>query len=406
MKKLLQINSVVNFRSTGTIVENIGQTAIAQGWESYVAWGRVARPSKSELIRIGNKWDTIWQGVETRLLDRHSMGSRGATRRLISQIKDIKPDIIHLHNVHAYYINIEILFHFLGSVDIPLVWTFHDCWPVTGHCAHFELIGCEKWKTECYQCPLKKDYPASSFMDRSRKNYKLKKSLFNSVNNLTIVPVSNWLGSIVKASYLSTYPVQVINNGIDLNIFHPLYNAIDIRNKYNIGERFMMLGVATAWSNDKGLKEFIELSNCPEWKVVLIGVTDTIKKTLPDNILVLSRTENQQDLAAFYAAADVFVNPTYQDSFPTVNLEAMACGTPLITYRTGGSPESITDETGIVVEKGDIDELVLAINKIKENGKSFYTKACRQRAEQFYNKEDRYQDYVNLYESLLKKKSL
>lgn len=402
MPTLFQINSVVNFRSTGTIVENIGRTAIGQGWESYVAWGRVSRPSESELISIGNKWDVIWQGMETRIFDRHSMGSKGATRKFINKIKEIKPDIIHLHNVHAYYINIEILFNFLGSVDIPVVWTFHDCWPVTGHCAHFELIGCEKWKSECYHCPLKNDYPASSFIDRSRKNYQFKKSLFNSVKNMTIVPVSEWLGSIVKESYLSKYPVRVINNGIDLNIFHPDKGILNIRDKYKIGNIFMILGVATAWSNDKGLREFIELSKCQEWKVVLIGISDSIKKILPDNILVLSRTENQQDLATFYAAADVFVNPTYQDSFPTVNLEAMACGTPVITYKTGGSPESVSAETGIVVEKGDLKGLLSAIKEIKEKKKSYYSKACRLSAEQYFNKDDRYQDYINLYNNLLK----
>lgn len=403
MPTLLQINSVVNFRSTGTIVENIGRNAIMHGWQSYIAYGRVARPSQSELMRIGNNWDVYLNGLETRLFDRHGLGSKKVTEKLIRQLKELKPNIIHLHNIHDYYINIKVLFNYLNTVDIPLVWTFHDCWPITGHCAHFELVGCDKWKTECHDCPQKKEYPASLFIDRSRKNHQLKKALFTSVKNLTLVPVSSWLGSMLQESYLSKYTVKVINNGIDLNIFHPDKKSINIKEKYNIGKTFLILGVATAWSNDKGLKEFIELSKSPDWKVVLIGVSDQIKKQLPENILILSRTENQHDLAAFYAAADVFVNPTYQDSFPTVNLEAMASGTPVITYRTGGSPEAIDDKTGFVVEKGDIDGLLNAIHTVKQKGKSSYSIACRERAERLYDKNDRYMDYIKLYESILAK---
>lgn len=401
MKTLLQINSVVNFRSTGTIVENIGRTAISQGWESYIAFGLNERPSQSNLIRIGTDWDVYLHGLKTRIFDRHGLGSTNATEKLIKQIKEIKPDIIHLHNIHNYYINIEVLFNYLSTIDIPVVWTFHDCWPITGHCTHFELVNCEKWKTECHNCPQKKEYPASWLFDRSRKNHQLKKALFTSGNNLTLVPVSSWLGSMLKESYLAKFPVQVINNGIDLNIFHRDKKSINIREKYSIGGDFMILGVATTWSNDKGLKEFIELSKYHEWKVVLIGVSDQIKKQLPENVLVLSRTENQYDLAAFYAAADIFVNPTYQDSFPTVNLEALACGTPVITYQTGGSPEAIDSDTGFVVEKGDIQEIINAINTVKEKGKSFYSTACRKRAERLYDKNDRYMDYIKLYESIL-----
>lgn len=220
---------------------------------------------------------------------------------------------------------------------------------------------------------------------------------------MTLVPVSSWLGSLLKESFLSKYPIQVINNGIDLNIFRPSNTSANIKEKYKIESKHIILGVATAWSNDKGLNEFIELSKHPEWKVILIGIPERVKKQLPDRILSLARTESQRELAAFYAVADVFVNPTYQDSFPTVNLEAMACGTPVITYQTGGTPEAVDKETGIIVEKGNIQELIKAIETIKAKGKASYSIACRERAEKLYSKDDRYMDYLKLYESILAK---
>lgn len=406
MKILLQINILVNSRSTGRIAEEIGKVAINNGWESYIAFGRYERLSQSKLIRIGTDWDIKFHGIQTRLFDSHGLGSVNATKGLIKQIEQIQPSLIHLHNLHGYYLNIEILFNYLANANIPVIWTLHDCWATTGHCAHFELVGCDKWKTQCSHCPQKKEYPASYFVDRSYENFKLKKVLFTNIKNLTIVPVSKWLGSIVQESFLSKYPINIINNGIDLTIFHPDKDNFKIREKYQIGVAFMVLGVATAWSNDKGLKEFIELSTYPNWKVILIGIPETIRKKLPKNIIAIPSTENQNALAEFYATADVFINPTYQDSFPTVNLEAIACGTPVITYKTGGSPESLSKDTGIIIDKGDIRGIINAVEIVRRNGKNFYSKNCRDRALNFYNKNERYLDYLKLYESILLKTNL
>lgn len=407
MKTLLQINSVINSGSTGRIAEEIGQTAMQAGWESYIAYGREDnRPSKSHKIRIGNTWDINFHGAQTRILDNHGLGlsSRKATKEFIKQLDDIRPDVIHLHNMHGYYLNIEVLFNYLSTLNTPVVWTFHDCWPFTGHCAYFDYIGCEKWKTSCFDCPQKKSYPSSFLVDRSKKNYEDKKRLFNSVKNITLVPVSNWLGDYFKDSFLFKYDVRMIHNGINTDIFKPKDNNVAI-DKYNLQDKFIILGVASPWVFRKGLHDFIEMSGTldSDYQMVLVGLSEEQIKSLPENITGIARTESVDELAELYAAADVFANPTYEDNFPTTNIEALACGTPVITYDTGGSPEAVGTSTGLVVEQGSVDALISAINDIKHKGKEHYTDACRQRALDLYRKEDRYRDYVELYEELLSK---
>lgn len=403
MKKLLQINSVVNSGSTGRIAEEIAHTAIASGWESYIAFGRNERYSESNLIRIGNDLGIKMHGLQTRLFDRHGLGSVKSTKLFIQQVDKIKPDIIHLHNIHGYYINIEILFNYLSKVDVPVVWTLHDCWSITGHCTHFSYVGCEKWRTKCYSCPQKNEYPASLFIDRSEKNYILKNELFNSLSNLTLVPVSQWLSDILKDSFLQKYPTNVINNGINTSVFKPTGNN-EFRERYGLQNKFILLGVAGIWSQRKGLEDFIELSKTlgADYQIILVGLTRKQKDQLPVEILGIERTESVEELAELYASSDVYINTTYEDTFPTTNLESLACGTPVITYNTGGSPESIDESTGIVVEQGNISKLVEAIRVIKDNGKQYYSDACVNRVNRLYKKEDRYKEYIDLYESLIK----
>jgi putative colanic acid biosynthesis glycosyltransferase len=403
MKKLLQINSVVNSGSTGRIAEEIAHTAIASGWESYIAFGRNERYSESNLIRIGNDLGIKMHGLQTRLFDRHGLGSVKSTKLFIQQVDKIKPDIIHLHNIHGYYINIEILFNYLSKVDVPVVWTLHDCWSITGHCTHFSYVGCEKWRTKCYSCPQKNEYPASLFIDRSEKNYILKNELFNSLSNLTLVPVSQWLSDILKDSFLQKYPSSVINNGINTSVFKPSGNN-EFRERYGLQNKFILLGVASIWSQRKGLEDFIELSKTlgADYQIILVGLTRKQKDQLPVEILGIERTESVEELAELYASSDVYINTTYEDTFPTTNLESLACGTPVITYNTGGSPESIDESTGIVVEQGNISKLVEAIRVIKDNGKQYYSDACVNRVNRLFKKEDRYKEYIDLYESLIK----
>lgn len=402
MSTLLQINTVVNSGSHGRIAEEIGQLALTNSWQSYIAFGRNNRPSQSKLIKIGSNIDINIHGLKTRLLDRHGFGSKKATIKLVEQIKEIKPDIIHLHNIHGYYVNIEILFNYLESTTIPVLWTLHDCWSFTGHCSHFDLIGCNKWKTGCFNCPQKKEYPRSYLFDNSKRNFANKQKIFTAVKNLTIVPVSNWLGNLVRESFLNKYPQNLIYNGVNIGVFSPQINK---STKTNLGldNHFMLLGVASGWSSRKGFEDFISLSNFinPDCVIVLVGLNDKQLKKLPSNIIGVNRTENIQQLAEIYSAADLFLNLTYEDNFPTTNIESLACGTPVLTYNTGGSIEAVSNETGFIVEKGDLKAVLDVINLVKSNGKSAYTSACRERAVKLYNKDDRYMEYINLYETLL-----
>jgi glycosyltransferase involved in cell wall biosynthesis len=401
MKKLLQINSVVNSGSTGRIAEEIGQTAMAVGWESYIAYGRNNRPSQSKLIKIGSNFDIKMHGLQTRLFDRHGLGSKSATQELVEKIEKIKPDIIHLHNIHGYYINIEILFKYLQNTNIPVVWTFHDCWPITGHCSHFTFVGCDKWKTQCFSCPQKTDYPASWLIDRSEKNFNLKKKLFTSLPNITLVPVSNWLSGILEESFLQNYPIKVIHNGINIDVFKP--SAGDaFRTKHHFENKFILLGVASVWTVRKGLKDFIALRKLlnNDFQIVLVGLTRKQIEQLPDNILGVERTESVEELAEIYAAADIVLNLSYEETFGLTTVEGFACGTPGIVYSATASPELIDDSTGLIVEPGDINGLGVAIKKIKEKGKQFYTEACVERVHRLYRKEDRYREYIELYEQL------
>ena len=402
MPKLLQIADSVNSGSVGRIADQIGETVMRRGWESYIAYARVCNPSKSKTIKIGDRLGLYWHGIMTRLFDRHCLHSINATKKLIRQIKEISPDVIQLHHIHGYFLNMRVLFDYLSSVDIPIIWVFHDCWSMTGHCAYFDYVGCERWKTGCFDCPEKKSYPTSLLFDRSRRNYIEKRELFTSVKNMTIVPVSNWLGNIVKESFLSKYDVQVIHNGIDISKFQPLQS--NIKERYGISDKNVVLGVASPWGRRKGLEDFFELHrhiSHDEYQIVLIGLSEVQIKQLPNGIIGLTRTESVEELAKGYSVADVFVNPTYEDTYPTTNLEAISCGTPVITYRTGGSPESVTSHTGRVVEQGDVESVVKAVKELCAEDREAVRDACREYAEVHFDKKECFKKYLELYEKLI-----
>lgn len=398
MKTLLQINTVGNWGSTGRIAEEIGLLAIKSGWQSYIAFGRNERPSQSRLIKIGSALDILKHVLYTRLSDKHGFASENSTAELITNIEGIKPDVILLHNLHGYYLNVKILFDYLSFSGIPLIWTMHDCWPITGHCVYFEFINCDRWKSGCYECPQKKSYPSSILFDNSKTNYILKKEIFTSVKRMIIVPVSQWLENILKESYLNGYNIKTVHNGINLDTFSPQTDGNRIRSEYGIGDSFMVLGVASVWSDRKGLNDFKKLfQHLPkDCIIVLIGLNKKQIKGLPSGIIGLSITDNIKELTSIYSAADVYVNPTWEDNFPTTNLEAMACGTPVITYRSGGSIEALTTETGFIIEKGDIYGLLNAIIAVKGKGKAGYSVACRERAIERFDKDECFKEYIEL----------
>jgi len=405
--KLLQINSVLNSGSTGRIAEDIGLAVIKSGGQSIIAAGYTHRPSQSEVLSIGSTWDRKLHGLKTRLFDLHGFGSTAATKALVREIKNIQPDIIHLHNIHGYYLNVEVLFDYLKTKNIPIVWTLHDCWSFTGHCSFFDRYNCMKWETECNHCPNSKGYPESWIVDNSRNNFYRKKEIFNGVKNLTIVTPSEWLANHVKHSFLSHYPARMIHNGIDMDVFKPVEKS-DCLDKYNFKGSKFVLGVASIWDRRKGLDDFIELRKwlSTDVQIALVGLTKEQIKNLPVGVIGIERTENVAELVALYSEATVFVNPTFVDNFPTTNIEALACGTPVITYRTGGSPEAIDEKTGMVVEKGDVEELAKAIRQVIEKGKAYYSPLCRERAMKLFNKIERYEDYMKLYEEVIQRKNV
>ena len=395
MLKLLQINSTANWGSTGKIAEQIGELAISKGWESYIAYGRYANKSKSKLIKIGSKLGMFCHLVESRLFDNHGLASRIATRQLIKEIKRINPDIIHLHNIHGYYLNYKILFNYLNGVDTPVVWTLHDCWAFTGHCAHFIDAECYKWKKGCKNCPTHRSYP-SAYTDQSKRNYQLKNKLFTYKDHIFLAPASIWLSDFVGESYFKGKNRDVFHNGINLNIFKP--------SKWKQTDKIKIIGVSSIWNKAKGLEDFYklhEILDTNKYDITLVGLNQEQKNNLPEGINGILRTNSAEELAELYSNANVFVNPTYADTFPTTNLEALACGTPVITYKTGGSPESITPNTGFVVEQGDIDGVINAIKEIESRGKQYYADACRKYAEENFDKDKCFEKYIELYNELL-----
>lgn len=407
MKKLLQINPVIRINtSTGRIMQEIGELARANGWETYIAYSQGrdgVSPNAAHLIPVGNRWSVAWHGIMTRLFDRHGLASERATRQLIAEIQRIQPDIIHIHNIHGYFLNYRILFEYLSNANIPVIWTVHDCWLYTGHCYHYSYKQCGKWKNQCQDCPQRKDFPTSWWVDRSKQNFLDKKKAFTSVPKdlMTFVTVSEWMKNEMKQSFLKDYPYQVIHNGINLENFQ-VYPADEVKKRYGLEGKRILLGVASIWMEEKGWKDFMQLAGMlnPDEVIVLVGVKEEQKKGLPATVVPISRTDNLKQLAELYAAAEALVNPTWQDNYPTVNLEAIACGTPVVTYRTGGSIEVITPDTGFIVEQGDIPGLLAAVRAIEERGKDYYQTKCRAYAEAHFKKEDRYADYLKLYENL------
>lgn len=400
--KLLQINTVVNYGSTGRIAEQIGNLAIEKGFKSYIAYGRKNGESNSSLIKIGTKLDNYTHVAKTRLTDKHGLGSKSATKKFLSIIEEIKPDIIHLHNIHGYYLNYQLLFEYLNEIQIPIVWTLHDCWSFTGHCAYFDFVNCNRWTSGCYSCPQLASYP-KSYVDNSKANFNLKSKLFAANKNLTLVPVSYWLENLLTKSVLKNLPKKVIHNGVDLEKFKTYTDTTKIDEKFNIANKHLILGVASVWEKRKGLQDFIKLNELlkEDFKIMLVGLNEKQIKTLPSNIIGVKRTESQEELAQIYSRADIFFNPTYEDNFPTTNLEAMACGTPVITYDTGGSPESITKETGFIVTKGNLNAALEKIELLVNKNHFDITKKCSNNISTNYEMNQQFEKYFELYEKIL-----
>ena len=390
--RIIQINATCGVGSTGKIAVAISELLTRQGVENNILYS-TATNGYGLGIACGKPGYTKLQALKSRILGNYGFNSHAETKRIIAELERLSPDVVLLHNIHGHDCNLEMLFSYFRKKQTKLIWTFHDCWAFTGYCTHFMFEHCDRWTKGCSHCPQRKQY--SWFFDRSATLYQRKKALFSDLD-LTIVTPSQWLADLVKQSFLKEYPVQVIHNGIDLSVFRPMPS--DFREKYHIPEdKFVLLGVAFGWGKRKGLDVFVELSrrlDSEKYQIVLVGTDDAVDKTLPENILSIHRTQNQQELAEVYTAADLFVNPTREENYPTVNMEAIACGTPVLTFRTGGSPEIVDEDTGAVVDCDDVDAMEQEIIRISHTS-PFDTDTCVSKAKSF-DGTARFEEYLNL----------
>ncbi len=397
--KILLINSVCGLKSTGRICTDLAEVAERAGHTVKIAYGREYAPKQYQkyAVRIGVDADVKMHAGIARIFDNAGFCSTGATRRFLKWVDSYKPDLVHLHNIHGYYLHVGLLFKYLKEKNIPVVWSLHDCWAFTGHCGHFHYAGCEKWQTGCYACVNKKDYPTSILVDGSKRNYARKRELFTGLENMTLTVPSLWLEETVKYSYLGGYPVCHIPLGIDLDTFKPTVS--NLRERYALQDKRIVLGVATAWSKKKGIDEFARLAQTLDerYKIVLVGVDKDTVATLPENILCLPRTNSIKELAKLYSMADVFFNPSVEETMGLTTVEALSCGTPAIVYDQTAVPEIVDPKSGVVLPCS-IDGFEDAYERATALKKEDIMARARR-----YEKWGRYEEYVRLYERKIDK---
>ncbi len=423
--KVLQINTVSSRGSVGRIALDLYQVIEKNNGECVIAYGRDDAPENINNIKVNSKLDFYASVIRTFVTGEHGFGLKRKTHKLIEKIEEYNPDVIHIHNLHGFYVNVEILFEYIKEKNIPVVWTLHDCWSFTGHCAYFDYVKCNKWQNGCSNCPqYKTAYPYGLLHDNSKNNFARKKKSFSNVENMTIVAPCNWLKDLVNKSYLKYADVRVIYNGIDLEKFKPVEvsdkileivfeekskeNKIHKKEQTEVfqknKEKKLVLGVANVWENRKGLKYFEELADIlsDDYQIVLVGLSEKQIKSINPKIKGITRTSNVEELAQLYTLADVYVNTTMEDNFPTTNLESLACGTPVVTFRTGGSIEAIDETCGKVVEQEDVCGLKSAIESfcVDNIDKDTLKQACLERARMF-DKKERFLEYFDLYKEVI-----
>lgn len=399
MPRILYINSVCGKGSTGKICTDLYDLAKENGFDCCIAYGRGIAPTNYKTIKIGNRVSTYLHVILSRLFDKQGFGSKNVTKKFLKKIDEYKPDIIHLHNIHGYYINIEILFnYFKNNPQLKIIWTLHDCWPFTGHCAYYLNNNCYKWQTQCSNCKFMNDYPVS-YTDNSIKNFEKKNQLFSQLRkDIVIVPVSNWLSDQVKKSFLKNQKSITIQNGIDTNIFH--YRSSSFRSKYSLDHKRIILGVSNVWDKRKGLDDFIKLSQRlnDQYKVVLIGLNKSQIKKLNkfSNVLGLERTSNSIELAEIYSSADIYCNFSKEETFGLTNYEAQACGTTTLSFDSGGTPETIKNKNAYLIL--NLDDAVEFITKYN------YQKDKEEINIESFDKNFSFIKYIHLYKEILKNK--
>ena len=394
--KIIQINAVAEYSSTGRTTTELHNALIERGIESWIAAPNVTNGSFT--IKIGSKLENNLHSLFSRLFGKQGYGSYFSTKRLITRLKKINPDIVHLRNLHANYINLPLLFHYLKEKQIPTVLTLHDCWPFTGHCCYFIDSKCEKWKHNCGKCPDIKSWNTSWFFDFSKHNLLNKSRYFSGLDNLAVIGVSDWVTSFVSDSILKNAKiVKRIYNWIDLSLFKPSV----IQTAQN--DRPIVLGVSQIWNRQKGINDFVKLASMlPDYKFLLVGnIVEQIEKK-PSNLIFAGTASSVNQLIEYYTKADVFFNPSTRETFGKVTAEALSCGTPVVAYNATATPELIGTNCGYVVPPGDLDAAKKAIADIINNGQM--AKHSREFAKKTFDKDKLIDEYIEVYQTLIDKR--
>ena len=398
--KIVQINSTCGVGSTGKICLAVSELLSKENIENHILYSYLDNGARPNAERLSSYTYVKLQALKAKVLGNNGFNSRGATKKMIAKLEEISPDVIHLHNIHSHDCDLKLLFGYLKGKNIKIFWTFHDCWAFTAYCHYFTMSQCDRWQTGCKGCPNIKRY--SWTFDRSRYLYELKRELFSSELDITVITPSEWLAGLVKKSFFGRYPVKVINNGIDLSLFKPsgVERDREVRARLGCEGKYLVMGCSFDWDSRKGLDVFKELSERlgDDFRILLVGTNENIDKALPKNIISVHRTKDQAELAELYSASDLFVNPTREENYPTVNMEAVACGTPVLTFNTGGSIEMLDSSVGAWVDTGDIDRLEREIRRIKED-KPFSAETCVSHAKNF-DMNERFREYIELYKNI------
>ena len=394
--KILLINVSLGQGSTGRICSDLADVIESNGDEVKIAYGRNFSDDDRG-YKIGNKKDVLFHVLKTRFFDMHGLGSVRSTKKFIKWIDDYNPDIIHIHNIHGYYVNYKLLFNHFRNKKYKVICTMHDCWNFTGHCTYFSKNGCEKWITQCEKCKYMYEYPKSWVIDNCKNNFKSKIDAFNSID-IYYVTVSKWLEQIVKKSRLKVERIKTIYNGIDMDVFHPVKSKC--REKYNLTNRFVVLGVASTWTERKGLDTFIKLSKLLplEYNIVLIGLSESQKKLLPPNIIAIDKIYNTQQLVEWYSTADLFFNSSVEETMGMTTLESLACGTPVLVFDKTAIPEVVSESCGVVINLCDSIHLNKVI--VETDWSKFTSDNCVRQASKF-KKSLKYEEYYSLYKEIV-----
>lgn len=399
--KILMVNTVSGYGSTGSICVDIATVLEKQGHECYIAYGQ-GNTVYDKTFKIGTPLENHLHNIGSRITGKQGYFTKKGTRQLIEFIKDYQPDVIHLHNLHGNYLNLELLFTYLAEIDKPVVWTLHDCWSFTGKCAHYTDVTCHKWQSHCHHCPQVEKYPPSLFLDQSEVMFADKQKWFNSIKNLTIIPVSNWLADEVKKSFLKNHVIKPIYNWVNHEVFIP--SNEDVREQYGIAKnKFIILGVSAGWNiSTNKLKDFITLSTLisEDMQIVLVGKADN-QKDIPSSIIHIPYVDGANELSKIYSMADVYVHLSTEDTFGKVIAEAMSCGTPAIVYNATACPEIVGEGCGYIVEKRDLKNINESLNIIKKKGKSWYTEKCRKHVVENFDFERNINTTIGIYKNSL-----